>query len=96
MVAESFLARWNDGIMCSYRTIISPTRSEQSLDVAADMVHTMTANIEMFIRDKTQKTSIQLEQAHNEFAKFWSAIRAEGDLPAALHEFSVKHNARVA
>ena len=92
-VADGFLARWNNGIMHAYRTIISPTKSESNIAVAADFIHTVTANIELFLRNKTRRMSIQLDQAHNKFPEFWRAIEAQGDLDLAMREFSFKHNA---
>ena len=95
-MADSFLARWDGGIMLSYRTIISPTHSEPHIDVAADFIHTITANIELFLRDKTNKMSLQIEHASDQFPEFWRAIGAEGDLNLALQEFLTRYNPREA
>ena len=35
----------------------------------------------------------RLEEGRERFPEFWRRIGAEGDLPAALAEFDVRHNA---
>jgi hypothetical protein len=69
-VAESFVARWNSGIMHAYRTAISPTHNEPTVEVARDMIHTVTTNLDLFLRDKPDRISIQLEHARDQFSEF--------------------------
>ena len=94
MVARSYLARWNVGIMRVYRSAIAPPPSlEPDLGVAADMIDTITTNIELFLRDKPHQMPIQIENGAAQFPAFWQAIGGRGDLDAALHEFSIRYNA---
>ncbi len=49
-------------------------------------------NIELFLRDKTQKLTIWLADIQEVFPRFWEAIGARGDLERALNEWNTKHN----
>jgi hypothetical protein len=61
--------------------------------IAEDYLDTAEANIEMFMRGKSQTMRFDLEDAREDFPRFWQAIGAEGDMAAALAEFEVLHNA---
>lgn len=54
-------------------------------------VDTVTANIHEFLKDKSYVT-VRLERAHEDFRGFLHHISAEGDLEAAVAEWSVRHN----
>ena len=56
-------------------------------------VQTVTANIEGFLEDKPHQQTVWLEEAQVWFPAFWERIGGEGDLAAALGEFSIRHNA---
>lgn len=96
-VAESFAARWDTGIMLAYRTGVSPTTQNptiESVELAGDLVRTVTSNIDLFLRDKTSKMTMQLENIKDQFPTFFDRIGARGDLNLALDELDIRHNAR--
>ncbi|NWO04465.1 MAG: hypothetical protein HLX50_01800 [Alteromonadaceae bacterium] len=95
-VAESFTRRYAGGIIKAYRgsgIIMGLPEETSPMSVALDYCDTIDSNIELFLKDKSQKMDFWLESYANDFAKFWQAIGAEGDLERALSEFSVMHNA---
>jgi hypothetical protein len=61
--------------------------------MALDLNRTVTANIELFLRDKHQVMRIDIETARQSFPEFWKRIGAEGDLEAALEELTTHHHA---
>jgi hypothetical protein len=63
------------------------------METARDYCRTITANIETFLRDKTKKMTFRVENAKEDFKRFWEFVGAEGDLDAALGEWDVMHNA---
>lgn len=98
-VAQSHLKRWDAKFAASMiRTfghgIVMRTDSwplERRIDVCRDHVATVTANIEEFLRYR-RSIPIQLEEAKRDFAVFLDAIKAAGDVDAALAEWDIKHN----
>jgi len=95
-VVKSFARRGlRQGIMGAYacgRGIITG-RHTDSAAVATDLVETILANVGGFLRDKTHGMTIEIERAKERFQIFWDAIKAEGDLTAALAEFDINYNA---
>lgn len=93
-VVASYVERFDLGIFRAYRRQILwkvPHDSDPET-VARDYVETMSANIELFLRDKTKVMELRLENAKTEFPAFWERIGAEGDLDAALAVFDTHHN----
>lgn len=64
-----------------------------NLKVATDLCETITANIELFLKDKSKRMELWIEQASEQFTTFWRAIAAEGNLQAALAEWGQHYNA---
>ena len=64
-----------------------------AMTVSLDYCDTVNSNIELFLKDKPHRMSFSLENAEEDYRKFWKAIRAKGDLNAALSEFGVLYNA---
>jgi hypothetical protein len=93
--AASRMRRWNKPLMRAYRNGIlwdvSPEVSR--LEVALDLNRTVTTNIELFLRDKSQVMRIDIETARQTFPEFWKSIGAQGDLEAALEELHLHHHA---
>ncbi len=94
----SFASRNSHGLMKAYRTGILPNlllrRPETpALDIATDLVDTLTANITLFLRDKSRVMEMSLETMADDFPKFWTWIGATGDLDAAMAAFQTRHNA---
>lgn len=94
--AASHVRRWNKPAMRSYRNGIlwdvDPEMDRMAL--ARDLNLTMNSNIELFLRDKSRVTRIDIESAAETFPLFWESIGAEGDLAAAVAELGVKHHER--
>jgi len=62
------------------------------LATARDLVSTMTANIETFLRGRSNVMRFPMESADDLFPHFWQWIGAEGDIASARAEWSVAHN----
>ncbi len=92
--AVSFAERSRFGIMQAYREGILMHDEPQVSDLALaeDYLHTVEANIALFLRGKPRRMEFRLERAKQEFRQFWDWIGAEGDLDAALGEWKVAHN----
>lgn len=63
------------------------------LEIAFDYYDTATANIEVFLQSKSRTMEFSLENAKEDFQRFWEEIGAKGDLAAALKEWEIPHNA---
>lgn len=61
-----------------------------------DQVDTVNANIRLFLKDKPHQMAFALENAQEDWLRFWAWIGADGDRDAALAEWQVRHNARAA
>ena len=92
---ESFVKRYSEGIVAAYRSAIlmGPEFDDDPRKVSLDYVRTVNANIEFFLKDKTNKMNFRLENAETDFADFWKRIGAAGDYESALAEFRTSHNA---
>jgi hypothetical protein len=94
--ANSFAKRYDKGIIHAYSKgiLIGRQLAElEPLDICKDYVDTVNSNIEHFLKDKSHKMYFPMENAKDQFEKFWTKIGAEGDLQAALTEWDVQHNA---
>jgi hypothetical protein len=94
--AASFARRADSGIMKAYQRpgiLMGLPGDADPLAVARDYVSTVTANIEMFLRDKPWQMRFDLEDAGVLFPEFCDRIGAEVDMPRALEEFRRRHNA---
>lgn len=91
--ANSFARRADFGIMKAYREgIYLDAPSHNRVEVALDYLDTVNSNIRCFLKDKTRKMHIELEQAKSLFSEFWQTIDAQGDLNGALNEWDITHN----
>jgi len=93
--ARSFVERYTGGIIRAYRKtmLMGLPKNSDAIAVTRDYCDTVNSNIELFLRDKPRKMNFSLEQAQQDFRRFWQMIQAEGDLAAALAEFEKKYNA---
>lgn len=98
-VARSYARRAGYGIMHAYfHGIVFPAPDMVARDTrpllghARDMVDTVTANIESFLRDKPHVMRLRLEDIETGFPAFWDWVGAEGRLDLALQEWSIRHN----
>lgn len=98
--SQSFIHRWNYGIMKAYHTEILMGADkiekvkEEKLLYCMDYCETVNANITLFLRDKPHKMDFRLECAERDWRRFWNWIGAEGNQEKALNEWKIKHNAR--
>jgi hypothetical protein len=93
--ALSFTKRYSFGIIRAYRRdgiIMGLPEQTDPMAVARDYCQTVNSNIELFLKDKTRKIEINLEDIDRDFAVFWKIIGAEGRLDAALAEFNTHYN----
>lgn len=94
--ARSFTKRYSSGIIKAYRgsgIMLGLPENSDSMSVALDYCYTVNSNIELFLNDKSKKVTITLENIDQGFTEFWNLINAEGNIAAALAEFSVNYNA---
>lgn len=94
-VAASFARRSGFGIMQAYREgiLLGGMAGQGELELAADYIETVEANIALFLRDKPRRMTFRLEHAEEDFGRFWQAIGAAGERAAALAEFGRRYNA---
>lgn len=99
--AQSFRERWDSGIMKAYRAEIlmgagkhDVPDPEGRLAYCIDYCETVDSNIRLFLKDKSNKIDFRLENARNDWLRFWAWVGAEGDLDGSLKEWLVQHNAR--
>jgi len=92
---ESFSKRENFGIMKAYKEaiLLHSDANQNAEKIAKDYIETIESNIELFLKDKSNKMNFSLENSHQHFKKFWNEISAEGDINAALDEFKINYNA---
>ena len=94
-VAASYNKRWDSygNIMPAYtRAIILQEFDAKGLDFCLDFIDTVNSNIELFLKDKTQKMPFQLENALDDFPVFWKKIGAAGDFVKAMQEWETAYN----
>jgi hypothetical protein len=72
--------------------LMRPTPADP-VQVSRDFVDTVTTNIRAFLRDKPHQMTFDLAHAERDFRQFWAWIGADGDLDAALREWTIQHNA---
>ncbi|MDP6408971.1 MAG: hypothetical protein QGI46_06315 [Planctomycetota bacterium] len=94
--AASFVKRYRKGIMRAYGrhgVLYGLPRGADRLTVARDLCRTVDANIEAFLRDKSNALRMRIETAAERFGELWELIGAEGDYDRALGELRIRHNA---
>jgi hypothetical protein len=94
-VVESFDRRWHfaEGIGRAYRAGVLIGTDAPPRDCLYDMIETINENIRCFLKDKSRRIEVRLENISSDFRLFWERIGAAGDLNAALAEWSTAHNA---
>ncbi len=93
--ARSYAKRYDRGIIRAYRLgiLINLSKDVDPVAVCEDYCDTVDSNIEAFLRGKPRTMTFWLENAHQDFARFWELIGAQGDLAAAQGEWDVAYNA---
>ena len=95
--ANSFVKRKDFGIMQAYREgiLMGADVKTNVEELASDYLHTVDANISLFLKDKNRTLCFHLETAKEDFRLFWKKIQAEGDLESALRCWDTRYNASV-
>ena len=95
--ARSLVKHYTRGIMKAYSKgggiLLRLPKDSDPNAVALDYFNTVNSNIELLLRGKTRVMEINLEDIDRDFTAFWKFIGAEGDMNAALAEFSHRYNA---
>lgn len=91
---HSFTRRYSGGIIQAYRNGIYMGLSEKTdpMLVSLDYCDTVNSNIDLFLKDKSRKIIIELENVEKSFREFWGMIKAQGEINIALAEFKIKYN----
>lgn len=92
---DAYLKRWyKKEILIHYPQLFAGTISNnERLSLCADYCNAVNSNIQLFLRDKSNKMNFLLENAKQSFSKFWVTIGAEGNIRKALNEWDIKYNA---
>jgi len=92
---NSFSKRKDYGIMQAYKEgiLLGGEENQSAQTIAEDYTNTVELNIELFLKDKTNKMSFRLENYSQDFEIFLHKISAEGDFKAAFKEFNTNYNA---
>ena len=91
----SFSKRIDFGILNAYEQgiLMHDGHLLPAHDIAADYIETVDANIELFLKSKTNKMVVRLESVKADFTEFWHNIEADGDIDKALAEWNINYNA---
>jgi len=92
--AKSFEKRAGGGIMQAYDNggILLGSKEQDKFKIALDYVETVNANISFFLKNKSNKIDIYIENPLENFQIFLNKINAEGNLDHALKEFQTLYN----
>jgi hypothetical protein len=102
--AKSFVKKFGTGMTAAFypglitRNInfeddMRQVKEETQHELCLDMIDTINLNIELFLKDKSKKITIDLENVKDGFETFWNEIGADGDLSGALASWDIRHNA---
>ena len=102
-VIDSFNKRWadtNHSIIFAFAKTIKfliPDALDETTkyEISKEYVQITKDNIEFFLKGKTNKIQIRLENFKEDFCEFWKWIGAEGNLELAIKELQKNHNASV-
>jgi hypothetical protein len=67
-------------------------KPEDRRRICGDFYDTINDNINFFLKDKSRKIVVQLENFKVGYEEFWHAIGAQGDLEKALKELEIRRN----
>ena len=96
--AASFRKRYERGLIKGYaRYILWRNAGEKKLDhdpidVCLDYCDTVNTNIEVFLQNKPHAMTFRLENAQQDFERFWERIGAEGNRAKAMAEWETSYN----
>lgn len=92
--AASYNKRWDkpNSIMPAYSRAIILGNEQHDIDSCRDYWDTVNSNIELFLKDKTKKLTFRMENAEQDFRRFWAGIGAQGDLERAVATWQICYN----
>ena len=61
-------------------------------NICLDYVKTTNSNIELFLKNKSKKMEINVENFENDFKLFWDFIDAEGNYSLAIKSLHKRYN----
>jgi len=94
--AKSYSKRMSSGLLMKaymYGIYMGLNDEQDPYDLALDMCVTVNANIEFFLKDKSNKMTMSLENVSHDFPLFWQKIGAKGNLEKAMEQWQCQHNA---
>ncbi len=98
--ARSFNQRWNfkSSIIFAFAEGIKMRRyrrlsKDEKYQLCLDYYDTVNKNIQFFLKDKTQKMTIDLSDIKNGLIEFWEKAGVQGNIEEAVKELNVSHNA---
>lgn len=93
--AESYVKRYDGGIMKAYRgngILMGISQDADPLSVAIDYCNTVNTNIDLFLRDKSNVMRIDLQKVKEAFPIFCNWIGAEVNMEKAIATLNMRHN----
>ncbi len=92
---NSFAKRIDFGILKAYEqgVLLHDHHVKPAIDIANDYIETVDSNIKLFLKDKTNRMDVSLENVTADFTEFWERINAQGNLDKALDEWNINYNA---
>lgn len=96
-VAKSYSKRWNreTSIVRAFGYGILKRQEHEindPLEISRDYVNTVNENIRAFLKDKPNTLTFHLENAEEDFRKFWNLIGAKGNYEQAVSSLLDRHN----
>ena len=93
-VAQSYAKRSGWLIDAYHKNgILMGCHDSDLVKVAFDMVQTIEANIEVFLKDKSNKMIFNIKNAEEDFKAFAQNIGAKGDIEKGIEVLAARHNA---
>lgn len=85
---------FNGSILKAYAhgILIYPSPKISRYEFSLDYYETVNSNIRSFLKDKPHQMTFNLENAREDFRKFWDFIGAQGSLAQALDEWNQRYN----
>ncbi|QSE98407.1 hypothetical protein [Fulvivirga lutea] len=85
----SIIRAFSAGILMKKNEMLT---DDEKLHICEYYYDTVNRNISHFLKNKTNKMAICLENIENDFELFWKSINAKGDMDVAVKKFKTKYN----
>lgn len=100
VVINSFNKRWkqNNSVIHDFANSIkmlnvNELSEKQKLEICKEYVTIQNDNIDLFLKNKSNKMVIRLDYIREDFERFWTIIGARGNMQSAINELGFQHNA---